>query len=251
MPSFSPASSGGSRRRRRRFAPDRRRSRSPRPVDVEPLDVGAEARLAGEVERQMHAEAAGLGHRIDQARERRPSGEREVVALGEPLARHAPAASPSMRRASAGALSPAALTSTPASISIGASPPTRSRSRRRERPRFRAAAQDERAAGVLEIALVGEHQRVAVDDPGRRESSAASPSSAGSSSRASAPLSQRSPSTPLACARCSIARSARSAPASPRPRACRSAGADAARFAIRVEQAPARDAEPRLQRAGA
>ena len=39
------------------------------------------------------------------------------------------------------------------------------------------------------------------------DSSAASPASAGSSARASAPLSQRKPSTPLASARCSIARS--------------------------------------------
>src|SRR5258706_14827428 len=33
---------------------------------IDPLHIGAEARLPGKVERDVHAEAAGLGHRIDQ-----------------------------------------------------------------------------------------------------------------------------------------------------------------------------------------
>ena len=83
-------------------------------IDVEPLDVGTEARLAGEVERQVDAEAAGLGHRIDQAGERRAAGERVVVAFGEAARAGSRAGSrPPMRRAIACACRPAALTSTP------------------------------------------------------------------------------------------------------------------------------------------
>src|SRR5437016_14083358 len=54
---------------------------------LDPLHVRPEARLAGEVERHVHAEAAGLGNRVDQPRERRAARERIVVALGVELAR--------------------------------------------------------------------------------------------------------------------------------------------------------------------
>ena len=34
---------------------------------LNPLDIGSKASLSAEVERQMNAEAAGLGHRVDQS----------------------------------------------------------------------------------------------------------------------------------------------------------------------------------------
>src|SRR2546422_212134 len=54
---------------------------------LDPFDVGAEAGLAGQVERHVHAEAAGLWHRVDQAGERRAARERVVIALRVELAR--------------------------------------------------------------------------------------------------------------------------------------------------------------------
>src|SRR6266404_7761611 len=54
---------------------------------LDPFDVGAEAGLAGKVERHVHAEAAGLGDRVDQARKRRAARERVVIALRVELAR--------------------------------------------------------------------------------------------------------------------------------------------------------------------
>src|SRR5690349_2574697 len=57
-------------------APDRRvEARRARGIDLvgdalDPLDIRAEARLAAEVERHVHAEPAGLRNGIDQARKR-------------------------------------------------------------------------------------------------------------------------------------------------------------------------------------
>jgi hypothetical protein len=89
----------------------------------EPFDVGAEARLAGEVERQVHAEAAVGRRRIDQARERRAAAQREVAALRELERRHAAAGKPCRRAATACACRPAALTIHAASSSSASAPP--------------------------------------------------------------------------------------------------------------------------------
>ena len=68
-------------------------------VGIDPFDVRPEARLPAEVERQVHAEAARLRHRIDQPRERRPAGQRVVVALGvSAAAAHGRASSPADAR---------------------------------------------------------------------------------------------------------------------------------------------------------
>jgi len=48
---------------------------------VHPFDVGAETGVAGEVQRHVHAEAAGLRNGVDEVRERRASGEGETVAF--------------------------------------------------------------------------------------------------------------------------------------------------------------------------
>ena len=48
-----------------------------------PHHVWPEARLAGQIQRHVNAEPAGLGNRIDQARKRRGAGQRVVVPLGE------------------------------------------------------------------------------------------------------------------------------------------------------------------------
>ncbi len=47
-----------------------------------PFDVGAELGLATEIDGDVHAEPARHRHRIDQARERRASGQGEVVSFG-------------------------------------------------------------------------------------------------------------------------------------------------------------------------
>src|SRR5205823_14435522 len=56
---------------------------------IDPFDVGAEARLAGEVEGEVDAEAGLFGHRIDEMRERRAAGQGEVDAAAEIVARDA------------------------------------------------------------------------------------------------------------------------------------------------------------------
>src|SRR5258706_4477335 len=48
---------------------------------LDPLDVRTEARPAGEVERQVHAEAGGLGRGIDQPGKRRAARKAEIVSL--------------------------------------------------------------------------------------------------------------------------------------------------------------------------
>ena len=157
-----------------------------------------------------------------------------------------------MRRASACACSPAALTSTPAAISSGASPPTRStKPSSRTTRALERRADDERAAGVLEVAQVGEHQRMAVDDAGHRGEQrrfaregrlelarfgAAQPAQAFDAVAERAPLDRAQ--------RLDLRRRRRDDELAAAPMA------DAARLAIGIEQAPAGDAEPRLQRAG-
>ena len=54
----------------------------------EPFQVGPEACLACQVEREVHAEPGAVGRGVDKARERRAAGECEVGALGKPLVRH-------------------------------------------------------------------------------------------------------------------------------------------------------------------
>ena len=54
---------------------------------VDPFDIGAEARLAREIEGQVDTESAQLRHRVDEASEGRASGEREIDATAEIVAR--------------------------------------------------------------------------------------------------------------------------------------------------------------------
>src|SRR5512134_333605 len=59
-----------------------------RVVDLfHPFHVGAEARTPAEVERYVYAEAARLGHGVDEARKGRTPRQRVVVALGVVLGR--------------------------------------------------------------------------------------------------------------------------------------------------------------------
>src|SRR2546426_5882210 len=48
---------------------------------LDPLDVGAETRLAGQIEGQVHAETRGLGRRVDQPGKGGAARKAEVVAL--------------------------------------------------------------------------------------------------------------------------------------------------------------------------
>src|SRR5882762_2927693 len=48
---------------------------------LDPFDVGAETRLAGQIEGQVHAEPGGLGRRVDQPGKRRAARKAEVVSL--------------------------------------------------------------------------------------------------------------------------------------------------------------------------
>ncbi len=50
---------------------------------LDPLHVRPEARAPGQIEREVNAEPALLGQRVDETLERSPAAEREVVALGE------------------------------------------------------------------------------------------------------------------------------------------------------------------------
>jgi hypothetical protein len=51
---------------------------------LEVIDRETEARLAAQVQRQVHAQAAGHRHRVDQVLKRRTLRQAEIVALGEP-----------------------------------------------------------------------------------------------------------------------------------------------------------------------
>ena len=77
------ASSAGSPRRSDPRAADRLRSL----IRSTHSTSGPKRAWPAEVQRHVHAQAAGLGHRVDQAREGRAAGERVVVALGIELRR--------------------------------------------------------------------------------------------------------------------------------------------------------------------
>ena len=69
-----------------------------------PLHVGAELGLAAQVQRQMHAQAAGLGHGVDQPAEGGAAGQGEVVALGEERPGHVARVQPLRARGQRGRL---------------------------------------------------------------------------------------------------------------------------------------------------
>src|SRR6185437_7704935 len=56
---------------------------------VDPFDIGTEAGLAGEIERQVDAEPGLLRHRVDEMRERRLAGQGEIDATAKIVARDA------------------------------------------------------------------------------------------------------------------------------------------------------------------
>src|SRR5436309_2728232 len=129
------------------------------------FDVGAEAGLAGQVERHVHAEAAGLGHRVDQAGKRRAARERVVIALRIELARRelARVAFDAFRHARG--LQTRAVDEQPGPYlfisrsqddSVGSNFGL-----------VQGTLQREHRAVRLGVAEVREHQRVAVDDAGR------------------------------------------------------------------------------------
>src|SRR5256886_3905362 len=132
---------------------------------LDPFDVGAEAGLAGQVERHVHAEAAGLGHRVDQAGKRRAARERVVIALRVELARREPLrvafdafrhARGFQTRAVDEQPGPYLLISRSQNDSVGSNFGL-----------VQGTLQREHRAVRLGVAEVREHQRVAVDDAGR------------------------------------------------------------------------------------
>src|SRR6185437_4328346 len=141
---------------------------------VDPFDVGAEARLAGEVEGEVDAEPGLLRHRVDQMRERRLAGQGEIDAAAEIVARDARRRYPGdaageRRRIEPGAIDqhaagePHRLGAADFQLEpVGGGPAALDR-----RP-----ADDHRASS-LGVALIGEHQRMAVDDAGRGRDEAA------------------------------------------------------------------------------
>src|SRR3984957_20711578 len=70
-------------------APDRRvKPFRPRWIDgvidgIDPFHVRTKPGLPGEVEGEVDAETAGFGHRVNQARKRRPRVTTEIISLGE------------------------------------------------------------------------------------------------------------------------------------------------------------------------
>src|SRR6267378_1093359 len=132
---------------------------------LDPFDVGAEAGLAGQVERHVHAEAAGLGDRVDQARERRAARERVVIALRVELARRelARVAFDAFRHARG--FQSRAVDEQPGLYLFV--PRSQDDSVGNDFGFLQGTLQGEHRPARLGIAEVREHQRVAVDDSGR------------------------------------------------------------------------------------
>src|SRR5215469_10144973 len=139
---------------------------------LDPLDVRPELRLAGEVEREVHAQAAGLRDRIDEVFERRLPLQHVIVALGVEGWRNAPLRNAcdvprQLLSVQAGAVDYDLRRELRSLVGadfepngVAAAVP----------PRHRRVACDD-AAGVLEIPPQREHEAVAVDDArgGREE----------------------------------------------------------------------------------
>ncbi len=135
---------------------------------VDPLDVGSEARLAAEVDGDVHPEAGLVRHRVDEPRERRLPDERVVVALRVVGRRHVRGREAGERGGDPLRVKPARVHHRPGA----------------DAERLVAAGRDldavvaHRAAGDralegdhravrLRVALQREHEGVAVDHPGR------------------------------------------------------------------------------------
>ncbi len=135
-----------------------------------PFDIGAEARLAGEVEGDVDAEPARRRHRVDEAAKRRLAAEREVARRGRNRrAGSSRAGCPAIARGERRRVEPGGIDQISAADGVGlVAADRRARTRRRGTfpPKIGVRKHDHRAGG-LGLALIGEHQRMAVDDPGR------------------------------------------------------------------------------------
>ena len=136
---------------------------------VDPFDVGAEPRLAAEVDRDVNPEAGLVRHRVDEPRERRASDERVVVALGVIGRRHVRARKARERGGDPLRMEAARVHHRPredaqrlvaAGLDLDAVRPHRAAG-------HRALEGDHRAAR-LGIALKREHEAMAVNHAGRR-----------------------------------------------------------------------------------
>ncbi len=149
-------------------------SRAARPVDLvvdcgNPFDIGAEAGLAGKIEGDVDAEPARRRHRIDEPAERCAAAQGEIHAAAEIGGRDRVAGDAFDGAGQFRGIKPGGVDQVTAANgaglvaagfeleAVGANPPAEDR-----------GAQRDRRTGSLGLALVGEHQRVAVDDPGRR-----------------------------------------------------------------------------------
>ncbi len=138
-------------------------------IGAEPLDVRAEADAAGEIERGVHAETAVLGQRIHEMRERAAARVREVVAFGKEGARDRRARRAELvretRRMQPGGVDDRPRRQRERAVARRAFELHRGAGRTRGRA---ARVRGDRAAGSFEVASQRQHERVAVDDAGRR-----------------------------------------------------------------------------------
>ena len=134
---------------------------------MNPFDVRPEARPAGQIQRQVHPQARGLGHRVDQPREGRAAGECEVVALGVTGRWHTLARQLRQQRRNRGRPEARRVDDRAAHQLAGRlAADLQHVPIDTQRPAEQRRLQRDPGAGRLQIAPQGEHQRVAVDDAG-------------------------------------------------------------------------------------
>src|SRR6266705_1780782 len=134
---------------------------------LDPFDVGAETRLACEVESEVHAAPRRFRGGVDEAAERRAARQAEVVALavvggGQPVRRKAFDDARQLLREQACAVDyppreqPSGFDTADLELDTV----------RLDAAAKHGAAERERRAAVLGVSAQGEHEAVAVDDPG-------------------------------------------------------------------------------------
>ncbi len=122
----------------------------------------------------MNAEAGLLGHRVDEMRERGAAGQGEIDAAAEIVARDARSRYAGDAAGERRGVEPGAIDQVPAGELhlLGAADAQREPVIG-DPAAFDRRAEDHHGAGRLGIALIGEHQRMAVDDAGRGRDEAA------------------------------------------------------------------------------
>jgi hypothetical protein len=134
---------------------------------LHPFDVGTEARPPRQIEREMHSERGGVGHGIDQPAERRGSSQGEINAPRQMDARNQGRRDPGDRARHRLGAEPCRIDQHAGSHAGGlCTADLQLEPVRRDRAALDRAAQGQHRSALLRVALQGQHQRMAVDDPG-------------------------------------------------------------------------------------